>query len=157
MAPLLITHTAAAVLGAALAATAAWQVQGWRLGGQITTLQASHASERARASQAAWAAERATAIRYQGALNVARTREAALQRDAARARALSDGLREQAAEAARRLAAAPPAAVLEYATAVNQLFADCSRSYQELAGKADGHAADVRTLSEAWPVNRAQE
>ncbi|MDZ7863022.1 hypothetical protein [Acidovorax sp.] len=154
MAPLLITHTAAAVLGAALAATAAWQVQGWRLGGQITSLQASHASERARASQAAWAAERATAIRYQGALNVARTREAALQRDAARARALSDGLREQAAHAARRIAdGAAPAAVAEYATAVGELFADCSRAHQELARQADGHAADARALRDAWPLS----
>lgn len=154
MAPLLITHTAAAVLGAALADTAAWQVQGWRLGGQITTLQASHASERARASQAAWAAERATAIRYQGALNVARTREAALQRDAARARALSDGLREQAAHAARRIAdGAAPAAVAEYATAVGELFADCSRAHQELARQADGHAADATALRDAWPLS----
>lgn len=154
MAPLLITHTAAAVLGAAVAATAAWQVQDWRLGGQITTLQASHASERARASQAAWAAERAIAIHYQGALNEARTREAVLQRDAARARALSDGLREQAADAARRIAdGAAPSAVAEYATAVGELLADCSRSYQSLARQADGHAADARALTEAWPVN----
>ncbi|MFN9473763.1 hypothetical protein [Acidovorax sp.] len=152
MAPLLITHTAAAVLGAALAATAAWQLQDWRLGGQIAALHATQATERARAQQATWAAERATAIRYQGALNEARTREAALQRDADRARAESDGLREQAADAARRIASAAPAAVAEYATAVGELFADCSRSYQSLARKADGHAADARALSEAWPV-----
>lgn len=152
MAPLLVTHTAAAVLGAALAATAAWQLQDWRLGGQIATLQATHATERARTSQAAWAAERATAIRYQGALNEARTREAALQRDAARARAESDGLREQASDAARRIAhGAAPAAVAEYANAVGELLADCSRSYQAMAAAADGHAADARALSDAWP------
>jgi hypothetical protein len=154
VAPLLITHTAAAVLAAALAATAAWQLQGWRLGGQIATLQATHATERANASQAAWAAERATAIKYQGALNDARTREAALQRDAARARTESDGLREQAADAARRMAAGAvaPAAVAAYAAAAGELLADCSRSYSAMAAAADGHAADARALIESWPV-----
>ncbi|WP_035203082.1 hypothetical protein [Acidovorax sp. CF316] len=154
MTTLLITHTAVAVLGAAVAATAAWQLQGWRLGEQIAALQATHATERARASQAAWAAERATALKYQGALNEARTREAALQRDAARARTESDGLREQAAAAARRIAGAAPAAVAEYATAAGELLADCSRAHQELARQADGHAADARAFRDAWPVTQ---
>lgn len=151
MIPALYTHTAAALLGAALAATTAWQVQDWRLGGQIARLNATHATERARAQQAAWTAERANALKYQGALNDARTREAALQRDAARTRAESDGLREQATDAARRIASAAPAAVAEYATAVGELLADCSRRYQAMAAAADGHAADARALSEAWP------
>ncbi len=147
------THAAALLLGGAIAATTAWQVQDWRLGGQIATLQARHATEAAQTQATALATERATAIRYQGALNVARTREATLQRDAARARAESDGLREQAADAARRMASAAPAAVAEYATAVGELFADCSRRYQAMAAAADGHAADARALSEAWPLN----
>lgn len=157
MTTLFVTHTAAAVLGATLAATAAWQLQDWRLGGQIATLQATHATERARASQAAWAAERATALKYQGALNDARTREAALQRDAARARTESDGLREQAAGAARRIAAgaAAPAAIADYAAAAGELLADCIRAHQELARQADGHAADARALRDAWPVSDA--
>ena len=94
---------------------------------------------------------------YQGALNAARIRETALRRDLAAADSESDGLRAQLSDAARRLADAPPTTVLEYATTVNQLFADCSRGYQELAGKADGHAADVRTFREAWPVTGAAD
>lgn len=150
---MIYTHVAALILGGAIAATTAWQVQDWRLGGQIASLKATHATELAQAKEAALATERTNAAKYQGALNEARTREAALQRDVGRARAESDGLRDQAANAARRIATAAPAAVAEYANTVSELFAECSRSYQGMAEKADGHSADARTLREAWPVN----
>ncbi len=67
--------------------------------------------------------------------------------------AVSDGLRDQSAEAARRLAAAPPAAVLEYAAALGAVFQDCRAAYGGMVEKADGHAGDVRAHREAWPVN----
>ena len=157
----LITHLVAAMV----AASAAWAFQGARMDAAVADvrLEMSEAKtkavgeklqavgEKLQAVKEARADERAINKTYVEALNAARIRETTLRRDVAAAGAQSDGLREQAAEAARRLAAAPPAAVLEYATAVNQLFADCSRSYQELAGKADGHAADVETLRDAWP------
>lgn len=151
----LATHLAAWLLGAAIAASAAWQLQDWRLGAQIAGLKTSHAAQLAQAQETALATERDNATRYQGALNAARTREAALQRDVDRARAQSDGLREQAADAARRIADSArtaPAAVAEYATASAELLADCSRRYQAMAAAADGHAADARTLRDAWPA-----
>lgn len=150
---MIYTHVAALILGAAIAATGAWQVQGWRLGGQIDSLKVAHATELAQAKEAALATERTNAANYQKALNEARTRQAALQRDVASARAESDGLREQAADAARRIATAAPSAVAEYASAAGELLADCSRAHQELAAAADGHAADVRTFTAAWPVS----
>ncbi len=70
--------------------------------------------------------------------------------------AVSDGLRDQSAEAARRLAAAPPAAVLEYAAALGAVFQDCRAAYGWMVEKADGHAGDVRTHREAWPVTRPE-
>ena len=146
------THVFALILGGAIAATGAWQVQGWRLGGQIDSLKVAHATELAQAKEAALATERTNAANYQKALNEARTRQAALQRDVASARAESDGLREQAADAARRIATAAPSAVAEYANTVTELFGECSRSYQAMAETADRHGADVRTLREAWPV-----
>ena len=149
---MIYTHLAAAVI----AALAAWAFQGARYTAELAELRLEHADAVIKATSTLRAEQRAITKTYQEALNAARIRENTLRRDVAAAGAQSDSLREQAAEAARRLAAAPPAAVLEYATAVNQLFADCSRSYQELAGKADGHAADVRTLSDAWPVTPAQ-
>ncbi len=46
----------------------------------------------------------------------------------------------------------PPAAVLEYATALGVVFEDCRAAYGDMAAKAAGHAADVQTLGAAWPV-----
>lgn len=82
---------------------------------------------------------------YQRALNAAIDREALLRTELDHMRTVSDGLRDQAADAARRLAAAPPAAVLEYAFAVNAVYDDCRAAYGDLAAKATGHASDVRT------------
>ncbi len=67
-------------------------------------------------------------------------------------RAVSDGLREQSADAARRLASAAPAFVLEYATAVNAVYEDCRAAYGDMAAKAAGHAADVQSFGAAWLV-----
>ena len=144
----LITSFVAAIVAAA----AAWAFQDARYTAELAEQALTHKTAELDAVSRVRSDERAITKTYQEALNAARIRENTLRRDVAAAGAQSDGLREQAAEAARRLAAAPPAAVLEYAATVNQLFADCSRSYQELAGQADGHANDVRKHRDAWPV-----
>lgn len=97
-------------------------------------------------------AEASFNTRYQEALNEARTRESHLQAELDRLGAVSDGLRSQAADAARRLARSSPSAVLEYATALNVVYDDCRAAYAGMAAKAAGHAADVTTLRDAWPV-----
>lgn len=97
-------------------------------------------------------AEQSFNTRYQEALNEARTHESLLQAELDRLGVVSDGLRTQAADAARRLAGAPPAAILEYATALNVVHDDCRAAYAGMAAKAAGHAADVQTLRDAWPV-----
>ena len=145
----LITHAIAALT----AAGAVWVFQDARWAADVADIRLSQANEQSAAVGRARAEERAINKTYQEALNAARTRETSLRRDIDAARTESDSLREQLSYAARLIADAPPAAVAEYATTVGELLADCSRSYQELAGKADGHAADVRTLTEAWPVN----
>lgn len=100
--------------------------------------------------------QQAVADKYQGALNDARTREASSRRNADLAAAESSGLRAQLLSAARLIAdaATPAASVAEYATAVGELLADCSRERQGFADKAEGHANDVRTLIGAWPMNK---
>ena len=135
-----------------MAQPAAWAFQDVRYTAELAEQALTHKTAELDAVSRVRSDERAITKTYVEALNAARTRETLLRTEVDHLRLVSDGLRDQSAEAARRLAAAPPAAVLEYAAAVNQLFADCSRSYQELAGKADGHSLDVRTLSEAWPV-----
>ncbi|MGE8452320.1 MAG: hypothetical protein ACN6OP_17205 [Pseudomonadales bacterium] len=151
----LYTHLAAAAVAAALA----WQFQGARLGAELAEAKLETAAQQLATSTAQRAAdarvhqaERAMNTKYQGALNAALDREALLRRDRDQLLAVSDGLREQSADAARRLAAAPTAAVLEYATAVNAVYDDCRAAYGDMAAKASGHAADVQTLGAAWPV-----
>lgn len=144
----LITH----LVVAAVAAASVWVFQDARWHADVAEIRLEASDEKLQAVAKTRADERAITSTYQGALNEARVRETAMRRDIAAADLESGGLRDQLSEAARRIAAAAPGTLIEYASTVNQLFAECSRSYQELAGAADGHAADARTLSAAWPV-----
>ena len=155
----LITHLAAAVVAAA----AAWAFQGARMDSAVAgvRLELSEAKtkavgEKLQAVKEARADERAINKTYQEALNAARTREALLRTEIDHLRLVSDGLRDQNATAARLLAAAPPDAVLEYATALGVVFEDCRAAYGWMVEKADGHVSDVRTLRETWPVMPAK-
>lgn len=150
-----LTHLGAA----AVAALGIWYFQEARLGADLAAemlrsseyrLQVEGARTAANARVAK--ASQDIADKYQGALNEARQRETLLRTELDHLKSVSDGLRDQAATAARRLADAPPDAVLEYATTVNAVYDDCRRAYGDMAGKAAGHAADVRTLTEAWPI-----
>ena len=149
-----ITHLAAAGLAAFLA----WSYQGARLGADLAEARAAAVGEKLAISTAQRAAdarvrlaEQSINTNYQEALNAARTREALLRRDLDQLRAVSDSLREQSADAARRLANAPPAAVLEYAAALEVVFGDCAASYAGMAEQAEKHSFDVRMLLDAWP------
>ena len=145
---MIYTHIAAAVI----AALAAWFFHDNRYTAELAELRLEHADAFIKATSTLRAEQHAITTKYQGALNAATERETISRRHLAAAVRESDGLRERLSDTARRIAAAPPAAVAEYATTVSGLFADCSRSYQELAGQADGHANDVRKHRDAWPV-----
>lgn len=151
------------IAAATAAALAMWSFQGNRYEVQVAKLKLNHAAEieqltdkhEAQTRAAAELAKKsyeAVTNKYQGALNESKVRESALLRDLDVAHSESYGLRNQLSEAARRIATAPTNSVAEYATTTGELLAECSRSYQELAGKADGHASDVKTLIGTWPV-----
>lgn len=146
----LVTHLIAALVAAA----GVWVFQDARMHAAGADVRLEQSNERMVAVSKARAEERAINSTYQGALNAARTREALLRTEIDHLYRVSDGLRDQSADAARRLAAAPPAAVLEYALAIDTVFNDCRAAYAGMVEKADGHASDVRTLREAWPVIR---
>ena len=152
MIPGIYTYLATGTIAGALAFGAGWQIQSWKYGEKIEAMKLATSNEVIEALRRNKVLTETITAKYQEALNESRTREGILRRNVAVAVRESDGLREQASEAARRIAEAPPASIAEYATTVSGLFADCSRDYQEMAGKASGHAADVRTLVEAWPV-----
>ena len=150
-----VTHLAAA--GAA--ALAVWIFQDARLGADLAEANLAATTYQLAVSQAQRAADARVAqvglqisSTYQGALNAAIDREALLRSERDHLLAVSDGLRDQAADAARRLASAPPAAVLEHALALNTVFDDCRAAYGDMEAKATGHASDVRTHRDGWPV-----
>lgn len=138
---------------------AGWLAQGWRLGAELERERLDWANdlaaieaERVEAAQRVRKTEGEIHAKYETALNQARDRERALRADLVAVQHASDGLRTQAAEAARRLAQAPAPAVLEYANTVSAVFDECQARYGEVAAAADGHHGDARALVEAWPV-----
>jgi len=148
-----ITH----LIAAAIAAAAVWFFQDARWSADVSELRMTQSDAQFKAISKVRADERAIASRYQGALNAARVRESLLRTEIDHLHAVSDGLREQASDAARRLASATPGAVLDYAIALNSVYDDCRAAYGDMAEKAAGHALDVRTLSDAWPANSRPE
>lgn len=143
----LITHGAVALVTAGLL----WQFMDARHDAVVGEMRVNESNERLAAASRIRAEERAVAKNYQEALNAARARLSQRDRDITLLHAAADGLRGQLSEAARRIAAAPPAAVAEYALALQGVFGDCSRRYTEVVKHADGHADDARTLIDAWP------
>ena len=144
---MIYTHLAAAVI----AALAAWFFQDNRYTAELAELRMEHANAVIKATSTLRAEQHAITPKYQGALNAATERETISRRNLGAAARESDGLREQLSDTARRIAAAPPAAVAEYATTVSELLAQCSRSYQEFASEADGHVSTIRLMLDAWP------
>ena len=119
---------------------------------QASTYREQITTERAAANARVAQVGQLIAGTYQGALNDAIKKQSALQTAADRARRERDGLRKQLSDAEQRLADASPAALIEYARALNRVFGQCSQRYTELAIRADGHAVDAATCRAAWPV-----
>lgn len=155
------THAAAALLAAAIAATGAWTVQGWRMDAQVQasqaaleTLKREHAESLTRATAGALNATIAWQKEKDDAIDRAQQRAKTQAANAAAARRDADSLRSTLASASLRLPDATHAACIEYGAAVGGLLDQCGRAYQELARQCDGHASDVRLMQEAWPSVR---
>lgn len=167
---MMYTHVAAAIAGAALSAWMTWQVQDWRLQGQVTTAKTALAKaegdlvkekqDRKDQLLRARASAQETYTRMEGVKNAAiekqtqraegnRLRAQQLQRDV-------DGLLGNLAAVPARISAASSEAVADYAATATRVFGECTREYAEVAERADGHANDAQALSEAWPTNPSQ-
>lgn len=103
------------------------------------------ASEAARTKESAWQTQ------LTKAQDDATKRQIKLAADAAAARHSADSLRDDLRAVRGKLSEAARPALIEYASAGTELLAECSRSYTDLAEKADGHSADALMLLEAWP------
>ena len=151
MIPGLYTYAATAIVAGALAFGAAWQTQEWRYGKQIADTASQHAIALASANQKALDDTIKMQRTKDEAIKAAEQRAAKNAAAADSARRAADRLRAQLDGVPARVARATDSAVREYASAASVVFARCVGSYQELAGVADGHAADVRLMQEAWP------
>ena len=152
------THSAAALLAAAVAATGAWAVQSWRIQGQVQagktaleSLKREHAESLTRATAGALN----TTLKWQkekdDAIDRAQQRAKSQAANAAAARTERDSLRNTIAAASLRLPDATPSACIEYGAAASGLLDQCATAHQELARQCDGHASDVRLMMQAWP------
>lgn len=65
--------------------------------------------------------------------------------------ASSGRLRDDITEYRRRLSEYSDATIRAYADTGLRLLGECQERYRDMAGIAQGHYNDVRTLEEAWP------
>ena len=108
----------------------------------------------AAAKDAALKTERSMQSKVDEAQN-ARIQQAQVNQVAAdAASAAADRLRVAASDLTRRVSADPGKAGADAAATLAQLLGECSDRYRDLARRADGHAADAKTLNDAWPDPR---
>ena len=149
----LYTYVATAIVAGAIAATGTWQVQNWRYGTQLSKLKQEHAEAVMTAAKNALKLTEHYQEKANAALRQSEIRAAQNKRDADRLRAELDGLRGDIANVPDRIRNASREAVDQYAATATAVFGECAARYSELAVSATGHASDVRTMMDAWPVN----
>ena len=148
------THIAAAAVAGVLAFGATWQVQAWRYGEQIASINTEHARQSEAAAKRALRMTEHYRENADAAVRKAEERLAQNKRDAYRLRGELDGLRGDLASVPERITSATREAVDQYAAAATVVFGECVRSYSEMAENAQGHAATVQLLMDAWPHSK---
>ena len=127
-------------------------VNGWRVEShyqsQISAIEAERQAERNEAERKT----RLISDQYTEALNNARTRENEIRLAADGARSELDRLRITIKKRSAAVTASPASAV-DYSIASADVFGECAAELTALAGKADGHTVDLKTMIEAWPAN----
>lgn len=146
MSPLVIAVFVSAALSGAGSFTVAWRHQA----AKITQIQLDQNNERINLQRAARATIERTTSAVITAQNNAANRGVVIRRNVDGSRAELDGLR-QSTEAAMRSASANLDACTVAAATAHQLLNQCGGEYQALAERADRHASDIETLTEAWP------
>lgn len=125
-----------------------WQVES-HYQSQISAIEAERQAERNEAERKT----RLISDKYTEALNNARARENEIRLAADGARSELDRLRITIKKRSAAVTASPASAV-DYSIASADVFGECAAELTALAGKADGHTADLKTMIEAWPVNQ---
>lgn len=119
--------------------------------GQWAQAKAEQLAAQAEAERTARLREQAMIDQLRKAQYEAAERETALRAAAAAAGAAAGSLRNDLAVARSRLSAATAEACRATASTALELLGTCADEYRAVAAAADGHAADVQALTEAWP------
>ena len=123
-------------------------VNGWRYDVKIANIEKAYQLEVEQSERKT----RQISDQYMEALNNARTRENEIRLAADGARSELDRLRGTIRTKSAAVTASPASAV-DYSIASADVFGECAAELAALAGKADGHTVDLKTMIEAWPVN----
>lgn len=154
-----------AALAAAFLFGAGWVAQGWRLSGQIEALKHGQTQTQLNNVKAVANDLADTRGRFVDALQQFQSTQQAnqlAQQDLGRVlldlRGVTSGLRGDFADLPRRIERASQATLSQYATTCTAVFEAMAAGGGRLAeagagvaAKADGHAADVRLMQDAWP------
>lgn len=144
------TTLIAAAASLAIGLLSGWTANGWRMNSKIDRMIAEHSQAMAQAGQNAMnEAARLQKLKDE-ALNEANRIAQQNAKAAAAARTELDRLRSQLATA-NDLSTASCPSTRDYAATLATVFGECATRIGELAEKADGHAADSRTLEGAFP------
>ena len=151
MMPGLYVFAAVGIVAGALGFAGGWQTQGWRLGEQISKIKSDQLEAVNDAVREARATESRRFKEAQDAQAAAQARAISARRDADRARTELDRLRDELASTRGGVPGESTAACAVRADAGADVLAQCAAAYLSMAGIADRHANDARTLIEAWP------
>ena len=128
-----------------------WATNGWRLGAEISQLQAQQAINLSNGLKTALD----QTIKFQKAkdeaLKKAESRAAANAASASAARTESDRLRLQLESARSGIPQATHDSLRAYAATINTVFGECQREYEALGRHATSHASDSLTLQMSFP------
>ena len=149
---MIYTHLAALVVGAA----GAWFVTSNHFEAEIANVKLEHADQVVSAHKTALRTTEIYRDNANEAIKRANTRAASNKRDADGLRDELDGLRSDLAGVPARIRSATREAVNLYAATATDVFEHCAARYSAVADAATGHASDVRTFDEAWPVTPAK-
>ena len=137
------------IIAAVIAATgfgAGWQIQSWRFDAK----EKAHAGQKLAQIHHNAAASIRRADNVILAQNQAAHRTGRLLRDLGSSRTELDRLRAQLILTMPR-AETSTGSCVERVDPARELLAACAAELQDLAGKADRHASDVKTLTDGWP------
>lgn len=154
---MILPIAALVLLASAGTAGITWSIQANKYERQLTEQSLNQSRAYVRSLEVA----HAETIRIQDQSKQAQANAAGRQRklvaDNNAVRVAADGLREQLAQARTQLSTASLASSRQYAITTSELLDQCSRAYQGMAEKADGHASDTLMFLQAWPENKPHD